>query len=98
VNIVSSILSHAQHQNYDDMFSMRVMYVISCRHGFFAGPSKKLGKAAAAKAALAKLYNITFSPFTSLLQPNRNFGSSGAPPVSFEQMALPQVLADHIAR
>ncbi|XP_023716854.1 double-stranded RNA-specific editase Adar isoform X3 [Cryptotermes secundus] len=62
------------------------------------GPSKKLGKAAAAKAALAKLYNITFSPFTSLFQPNRNFGSPGAPPVSFEQMALPQVLADHIAR
>ncbi|GFG33071.1 hypothetical protein Cfor_12096 [Coptotermes formosanus] len=62
------------------------------------GPSKKLGKAAAAKAALAKLYNVTFSPFTSSLQPNRNLGSSGATPISFEQMALPQVLADHVAR
>lgn len=62
------------------------------------GPSKKLGKAAAAKAALAKLYNVTFSPFTSSLQPNRNLGSAGAAPISFEQMALPQVLADHIAR
>ncbi|XP_021930344.1 double-stranded RNA-specific editase Adar-like isoform X4 [Zootermopsis nevadensis] len=62
------------------------------------GPSKKLGKAAAAKAALAKLYNITFSPFTSPLQPNRSLGSPSAPPVSFEQMALPQVLADHISR
>jgi hypothetical protein len=68
------------------------------RDHFLVGPSKKLGKAAAAKAALAKLYNVTFSPFTSPLQPNRSLGSSGAPPVSFEQMALPQVLADHIAR
>jgi hypothetical protein len=94
---MSEYHAHAQHQNHDTL-SMRVIYVISCRHFFcfFAGPSKKLGKAAAAKAALAKLYNITFSPFTSLLQPNGNFGSSGAPPVSFEQMALPQVLADHI--
>lgn len=78
------------------------VYAVELKYGlqecFIAGPSKKLGKAAAAKAALAKLYNVTFSPFTSSVQPNRNLGSAGAAPVSFEQMALPQVLADHIAR
>ena len=78
------------------------MYAVEPKYGlqecFIAGPSKKLGKAAAAKAALAKLYNVTFSPFTSSVQPNRNLGSAGAAPVPFEQMALPQVLADHIAR
>ncbi|KAJ4430059.1 hypothetical protein ANN_22268 [Periplaneta americana] len=77
-------------------FTMSVTIDVETFEG--TGPSKKLGKAAAAKAALAKLYNVTFSPFPSPLQPNRNLGSPGAPPVSFEQMALPQVLADHIAR
>ncbi|XP_067012157.2 double-stranded RNA-specific editase Adar [Anabrus simplex] len=62
------------------------------------GPSKKLGKAAAAKAALAKLYNVTFTPFSSPMQPNRSMNSPGTPTVTFEQLALPQVLADHIAR
>jgi hypothetical protein len=61
--------------------------------GFFSGPSKKLGKSAAAKAALLKLYNLNFSPFQGLqsqpaqgLNPNQNF------------VTLPQVLADHISR
>ncbi|KAK7864797.1 hypothetical protein R5R35_012286 [Gryllus longicercus] len=61
------------------------------------GPSKKLGKAAAAKAALAKLYNLTFSPFNSPLPAGRAIGSPGSQP-GFEALALPQVLADHIAR
>ncbi|XP_065353126.1 double-stranded RNA-specific editase Adar isoform X2 [Cloeon dipterum] len=57
-----------------------------------AGPSKKLGKAAAAKAALLKLYNLNFSPFqgihtqqNSTLGQNQNF------------VSLPQMLADHIS-
>ncbi|KAJ9599945.1 hypothetical protein L9F63_009773, partial [Diploptera punctata] len=77
-------------------FTMSVTIDVETFEG--TAPHKKLGKAAAAKAALAKLYNVTFSPFSSPLQPNRNLGSPGAPAVSFEQMALPQVLADHIAR
>ncbi|KAG8233017.1 hypothetical protein J437_LFUL013686 [Ladona fulva] len=71
------------------------------------GPSKKLGKAAAAKAALAKMFNITFSPFASLI------GGQGTPasPASAliaspslllkklagDRMSMPQTLADHIA-
>lgn len=62
------------------------------------GQSKKLGSPAAAKPALAKLHNVTFSPFTPPLQPNRSLGSTGTTPVSFKQMALPQVLTDYVAR
>nr|CAD7463375.1 unnamed protein product [Timema tahoe] len=58
------------------------------------GPSKKLGKAAAAKSALAKLYNLSFSPFSTPLQPAR----TSSTPSSVDQMVLPQVLADHISR
>nr|CAD7256457.1 unnamed protein product [Timema shepardi] len=58
------------------------------------GPSKKLGKAAAAKSALAKLYNLSFSPFSTPLQPAR----TPSTPSSVDQMVLPQVLADHISR
>nr|CAD7404859.1 unnamed protein product [Timema cristinae] len=60
----------------------------------FNSPSKKLGKAAAAKSALAKLYNLSFSPFSTPLQPAR----TPSTPSSVDQMVLPQVLADHISR
>ncbi|XP_046397607.1 double-stranded RNA-specific editase Adar-like isoform X2 [Ischnura elegans] len=71
------------------------------------GPSKKLGKAAAAKAALAKMFNITFSPFASLVSGQ---GSPATPPSALiaspslllkklagDRMSMPQTLADHIA-
>ncbi|XP_071450913.1 double-stranded RNA-specific editase Adar isoform X2 [Hetaerina americana] len=71
------------------------------------GPSKKLGKAAAAKAALAKMFNITFSPFASLVGGQ---GSPASPPSALiaspslllkklagDRMSMPQTLADHIA-
>lgn len=61
------------------------------------GPSKKLGKAAAAKAALAKLYNVSFSPF-SLPACGKGGGSPRSSIVGLDRLALPQVLADHIAR
>ncbi|XP_049791695.1 double-stranded RNA-specific editase Adar-like isoform X1 [Schistocerca nitens] len=62
------------------------------------GPSKKLGKAAAAKAALAKLYNMTFTPFPNSLKQTRSLLTTGTANASLEQMTLPQVLADHISR
>ncbi|KAJ9583330.1 hypothetical protein L9F63_022347 [Diploptera punctata] len=43
------------------------------------------------------MYN-QISPSSSPFQPNRNLGSPVASPVSFEQLGLSQVLADHIAR
>ncbi|KAF4518987.1 hypothetical protein B566_EDAN007775 [Ephemera danica] len=62
------------------------------------GPSKKLGKAAAAKAALLKLYNLNFSPFTgsrSGTGPGTSNGGGVGP--GRDHLALPQVLADHIS-
>ncbi|XP_015513895.1 adenosine deaminase acting on RNA isoform X2 [Neodiprion pinetum] len=61
------------------------------------GPSKKLAKAAASKAALAKLKNVHSSSFRSPL-PARvisNFSSGGH---WQEQMTLPQMLADKIGK
>lgn len=61
------------------------------------GPSKKLAKAAASKAALAKLKNVHSSSFRSPL-PARvvsNFSSCGH---WQEQMTLPQMLADKIGK
>lgn len=61
------------------------------------GPSKKLAKAAASKAALAKLKNVHSSTFCIPLPvrilPNfSNFGTT------HEQMSLPQMLADKIGK
>ncbi|XP_059471720.1 double-stranded RNA-specific editase Adar isoform X2 [Neocloeon triangulifer] len=57
-----------------------------------SGPSKKLGKAAAAKGALLKLYDLNFSPFQGIRsQPNPALGPNQ------NYVTLPQVLADHIA-
>ncbi|XP_011644967.1 double-stranded RNA-specific editase Adar isoform X2 [Pogonomyrmex barbatus] len=60
------------------------------------GPSKKLAKAAASKAALAKLRNVHSSSF-SLPLPIRspNFPNS---PLWQGQMSLPQMQADNIGR
>ncbi|XP_017889629.1 double-stranded RNA-specific editase Adar [Ceratina calcarata] len=61
------------------------------------GPSKKLAKAAASKAALAKLRNVHSSSFCIPL-PVRvlpNFANSGH---WQEQMSLPQMLADKIGK
>ncbi|XP_043681292.1 double-stranded RNA-specific editase Adar isoform X1 [Vespula pensylvanica] len=61
------------------------------------GPSKKLAKAAASKAALAKLRNVHSSSFCIQL-PVRvlpNFSNSGH---WQEQMTLPQILADKIGK
>ncbi|XP_071555235.1 adenosine deaminase acting on RNA isoform X1 [Temnothorax nylanderi] len=54
------------------------------------GPSKKLAKAAASKAALAKLRNVQTSSFCLPLPVRVNF--------SQEQMNLPQMLADKIGK
>ncbi|XP_077273630.1 adenosine deaminase acting on RNA isoform X2 [Temnothorax americanus] len=54
------------------------------------GPSKKLAKAAASKAALAKLRNVQTSSFCLPLPVRVNF--------SQEQMSLPQMLADKIGK
>ncbi|XP_071632242.1 adenosine deaminase acting on RNA isoform X3 [Temnothorax longispinosus] len=54
------------------------------------GPSKKLAKAAASKAALAKLRNVQTSSFCLPLPVRINF--------SQEQMSLPQMLADKIGK
>ncbi|XP_076394887.1 adenosine deaminase acting on RNA isoform X3 [Megachile rotundata] len=62
------------------------------------GPSKKLAKAAASKAALAKLRNVHSSSFCIPL-PVRvlpNFSNSGGH--WQEQMSLPQMLADKIGK
>ncbi|XP_011298156.1 double-stranded RNA-specific editase Adar isoform X1 [Fopius arisanus] len=63
------------------------------------GPSKKLAKAAASKAALAKLRNVHSSTFCMALTglPVRmpNFPNLGQP---HEQMSLPQMLADKIGK
>lgn len=61
------------------------------------GPSKKLAKAAASKAALAKLRNVHSSSFCIPL-PVRilpNFSNSGH---SHEQLSLPQMLSDKIGK
>lgn len=55
------------------------------------GPSKKLAKAAASKAALAKLRNVHSSSFCLPLPVRVNFSPQ-------EQMTLPQMLADKIGR
>lgn len=55
------------------------------------GASKKMAKAAASKAALAKLRNVTSSSFCLPLPIRVNFPAQ-------EQMSLPQMLADKIGR
>ncbi|KAK3921835.1 Double-stranded RNA-specific editase 1 [Frankliniella fusca] len=56
-----------------------------------SGPSKKLAKTAAAKAVLAKIFSISYSPLS-----NRATPSSSA--ATDESITLPQILADHIGR
>lgn len=57
-----------------------------------SGQSKKLAKTAAAKAVLAKIFNISYSPLS-------NRATSTAPNTSSdERITLPQILADHIGR
>lgn len=55
------------------------------------GPSKKIAKAAASKAALAKLRNVHSSSFSLPLPIRINLSPQ-------EQMTLPQMLADKIGR
>lgn len=57
------------------------------------GPSKKLGKAAAARSALAMLYNFSFSPLAT----PPSFANA-APGTTRDSPGLPQVLADHISK
>lgn len=59
------------------------------------GPSKKLAKAAASKAALAKLKNVHSSSFCLSVPVHVNYSNT---PHWQEQMSLPQMLADKIGR
>ncbi|XP_012281442.1 double-stranded RNA-specific editase Adar isoform X2 [Orussus abietinus] len=61
------------------------------------GPSKKLAKAAASKAALAKLKNVHSSSFGMPL-PARAVPNFSSPVHWQEQMNLPQMLADKIGK
>ncbi|XP_048516363.1 double-stranded RNA-specific editase Adar isoform X2 [Athalia rosae] len=61
------------------------------------GPSKKLAKAAASKAALAKLKNVHSSSFRSQI-PARVVSSFSSCGHWQEQMTLPQMLADKIGK
>lgn len=56
------------------------------------GPSKKLSKAAAARSALAMLYNLSFSPAASPMTGKPVMGVTG------ESSTVPQVFADHISK
>ena len=62
---------------------------------FPAGPSKRLGKAAAAKAALSKLYNYSFVNYTSIGGSDSPYGSTSD---LSEQLSFPQTVADHISK
>lgn len=64
-----------------------------CRSIFLwlIGPSKKLAKTAAAKAVLAKIFNISYSPLN-------NRATSTQANSGDERITLPQILADHIGR
>ncbi|KAF0300570.1 Double-stranded RNA-specific editase 1 [Amphibalanus amphitrite] len=59
------------------------------------GPSKRLGKAAAAKAALSKLYNYSFVNYTSCGGSDSPYGSTAD---LCEHMSFPQTVADHISK
>lgn len=61
------------------------------------GPSKKLAKAAASKAALAKLRNVHSSTFCISL-PVRILPNFTNTQFTHEQMSLPQMLADKIGK
>lgn len=62
--------------------------------GYFVGPSKKLAKNAAAKAALATLCDISYSPMQSKA-PIENAPIESDKKTSYE---LPQTFADAIGK
>ncbi|CAG2062691.1 unnamed protein product, partial [Timema podura] len=73
---------------------LQYVWGMLCARMFAQVQARSWAKAAAAKSALAKLYNLSFSPFSTPLQPAR----TPSTPSSVDQMVLPQVLADHISR
>lgn len=77
---------------YIFLYSYTLFYILIYSI-FFIGPSKKLAKNAAAKAALASLCNISYSP---MMHPQKNL------PMPMDDksssMELPQIHADTIGR
>lgn len=75
-----------------EQYNKFVMEVIVDNERFEgSGPSKKLAKTAAAKAVLAKIFSISFSPLS-------NRATSTASAATNDEITLPQILADHIGR